>query len=278
MSHLSASGSFNAGPQGSQLQYGRPSYASNEASRPPQRSWASGEHLGSLANLAHELRTPVQVLFGYLDILRDDVPEFGIKGIAGPPARDIIDRMNANVHELAQTVENVLEYALAYTNPGAWVEEKIDLAQFFAEVDETLGASMRNPALILRINLDGAPRTVVMHRRSLRSIVLNLANNAVKFTAGGEVNITVCGHEAPRSLSIEVRDTGQGISSDLLSAAFEPLVQLSHSSIRRHRGLGLGLTLVRHNVKSLGARMDVESEPGVGSCFKVTIPCSDSAS
>ena len=234
--------------------------------------WSDGVRFESLANLAHELRTPVQVLLGYLDILRDDRGD--ARGISPPSDRAIIERMNTNVHELAQTVENVLEFVLASAGAETAIEEAIELSEFFAELDEVLAASNSNPHLAVRINLEQAPATIVTQRRPLRSIVLNLAINAIKFTADGEVSIAVSGDiEDPRTIEIEVRDTGEGIGHDLLAAAFEPLVQLSHSSIRRHRGLGLGLAIVQRHLKALGGRLEVESIPGSGSCFKVTIPC-----
>lgn len=236
--------------------------------------WSDGVHFESLANLAHELRTPVQVLLGYLDILREDRSDPGIEPGEYSADRMIIERMNANVHELAQTVENVLEYALAYAGAESAIEEEIELAEFFAELDDILQASNRNQNLTIRINLNDAPRAAITQRRPLRSIVLNLAINAIKFTTQGEVAIEVGGSAEPtQNLAIEVRDTGAGISSELLSSAFEPLVQLSSSSIRRHRGLGLGLAMVRHNVNALGGQLQVESVLGRGSCFKVRIPC-----
>jgi signal transduction histidine kinase len=236
--------------------------------------WSAGIHFESLANLAHELRTPVQVLLGYLDILRDDcsvadgaeAPEF--------PHRMIIERMNANAHELAQTVENVLEFVLAHAGAETTIEEEIELAEFFAELHEVLAASNRDQKVAVRINLDDAPQTIITQRRPLRSIVLNLAINAIKFTGVGEVKIGVARcFEDPGNIEIEVRDTGAGMSGDLLSSAFEPLVQLSQSSIRNHRGLGLGLMIVQRHLKALGGRMEVESALGIGSCFKITIPC-----
>ncbi len=239
--------------------------------------WFGGVRFESLANLAHELRTPVQVLLGYLDILRDDRSDADLTHLAESQDRAIIERMNANVHELAQTVENVLEFALGYGGAETAWEEEIELAEFFAELHEFLKASNRNEELAVRIDLEAAPRTFVTQRRPLRSIVLNLALNAIKFTADGEVAISMrrCAQE-PQDLEIEVRDTGAGMSRDLLSSAFEPLVQLSHSSARRHRGLGLGLTVVQRNVNALGGRLQVESVLGRGSCFKVTIPCTRS--
>jgi signal transduction histidine kinase len=238
--------------------------------------WANGLQFESLANLAHELRTPVQVLLGYLDMLRGE-PADAVGTRSEPPVPSIIERMNVNVHELAQTVDNVLEFALAFANAETLIEEEIVLAHLLDEVEEVLRGSDRNQRLALSVNLEDAPRTVFMRRRPLRSIMLNLATNAMKFTSNGEVAIRIARAEAPPSLYLEVRDTGAGISRELLSSAFEPLVQLSRSSVRHHRGLGLGLALVQLNVKSLAGHLLVESEPGVGSCFKVTIPCASSA-
>ena len=236
--------------------------------------WSGGIHFESLANLAHELRTPVQVLLGYLDILRDDCSAGNDANLAKFPDRMIIERMNANAHELAQTVENVLEFVLAHAGAETTIEEEIDLAEFFAELHEVLTASNGNRKVAVRINLDKAPASIITQRRPLRSIVLNLASNAIKFTSDGEVRIGVtrCFKE-PGNVEIEVCDTSAGISPDLLSSTFEPMVQLSRSSIRSHRGLGLGLAIVQRHLKALGGRMKVVSAVGIGSCFEITIPC-----
>jgi signal transduction histidine kinase len=240
-------------------------------------AWSSRGQLESLANLAHELRTPVQVLLGYLDILRDDRSAATIRELSEESDRAILERMNANVHELAQTVENLLEFALRQAGAETATAEEIDLAEFVAEVREVLKAWNRERNLAVSINVQDAPRIIVARRRPLRSIVLNLAINAIKFTANGEVTVSMrSSAQVPDHLDIEIRDTGAGIGRELLSTAFEPMVQLSQSSVRRHRGVGLGLTVVQHNVKTLKGKLQVESELGAGSCFKVTIPCSAS--
>ena len=117
---------------------------SSESELQKKGGWLGGVHLESLANLAHELRTPVQVLLGYLDILRDDRSDAGTKDFESPDWT-IIERMNANVHELAQTVENVLEFALAYASADTAIEEEIELAEFFAELDEVLDGIESQP-------------------------------------------------------------------------------------------------------------------------------------
>jgi signal transduction histidine kinase len=91
--------------------------------------WSNGVHFESIANFAHELRTPVQVLLGYLDILRGDRVDVAAATLAQLADRTIIERMNANVHELAQTVENVLAFVLADAAIETAAEE-VKLAEF----------------------------------------------------------------------------------------------------------------------------------------------------
>ena len=241
--------------------------------------WAGGVHLESLGNLAHELRTPVQALLGYLDILRDYRAGARRDDARDPIDREIVERMNSKVHELAQTVENVMDFAVAQAQAETATEEEIDLALFFTELDPILQAANQRKNLAIKLDLAEVRHTVRISRHALRAIALNLAINAIKFTEAGEVAIRVRTslREDGGTLEIEVRDTGVGISRELLSHAFEPLIQLSHSSGRHHAGLGLGLAVVNRNVTALGAKLRVESTPNIGSCFRVSIPCPLSA-
>ncbi len=253
---------FSAGPRGGELP-------------PPvaEPRWSGGVHLEALANLAHELRTPIQVLLGSMDILREET--------AAPAPRSfervgaIVETMNSNLYELARTVENVMEFAFAEAEAEAATEEDIEVAELMAEVEPVLEAANREKRLALRVDLERAPGCIGSQRRRLRAILENLALNAIKFTARGYVAITVReGQANPReAIELEVRDTGPGIDPAFVELAMQRLVQLSHGSVRRYRGLGLGLAVVQRNVKMLGGKMQVETEPGAGSSFKVTIPC-----
>ena len=238
-------------------------------------TWGRGVHLESLANLAHELRNPVQVLLGYLDILRDY--RVGSQGNRSVDLVDheIVERMNSKVHELAQTVENVMDFAVAVAQAETATVEEIDLALFFAELDPILKAANQHKNLAIKVELVGVRHRVKIRRHALRAIVINLVLNAIKFTAAGEVAIRVrtSFRDNAGSLEIEIRDTGLGISRELLASAFQPLIQLSHSSGRHHGGLGLGLAVVQRNVTALGAKLKVESTLGRGSRFRVSIPC-----
>ena len=232
--------------------------------------WNDGVHLEALANLAHELRTPVQVLLGYLEMLRDDVAD-----TIGPHPRRILDRMQVNAHDLARTVENVMDFALAPAGAEPPDEEEIVLADLVDEIMPSLEAANDGKHLALNLELAGAPPVIRSRRRPLRTILLNLAVNAVKFTSEGSVAVLIRGLPSRHhcvSLEIEVRDTGPGMDASRLWDALRPCFQLSNSSVRRYRGMGLGLSVVVRNVEALGAELDVTTAPDEGSMFRVRIP------
>jgi signal transduction histidine kinase len=235
------------------------------------RGWDQGVRLESLANLAHELRTPIQVLLGYIEILRDDLGQE-----LGDEPREIIERMNVNVHDLAQTVENMMAFATAAADAQARAEEVFRVSELIDELMPALEAANRNKRLKIEIDTMRAPETIRCPRKPLRAILLNLASNAVKFTGSGKVTISVAEGHAPdgaEAVVLEVADTGPGIAPDQLERAFESLSQLSNTSARLHRGLGLGLSVVHQNVGALGGTMEVRTAPGQGSCFRATVPC-----
>jgi signal transduction histidine kinase len=226
--------------------------------------------LEALANFAHELRTPVQVMLGYIDSLRDELTR-----AAQSRPREIVERMSVNAYDLACAVENVMEFASAGAASAAPVDEEIDVEEFFEEIRPVLAAANRRKHLTVSIDLDGAPPAIRSCRRALRAIVMNLAINAIKFTCSGTVTIAAWGtHRDGRdAIELEVRDTGPGIAPEMVPDAFAPLNQLSHSNTRAHRGLGLGLAVVNRNVDAIGGTVRVKTAPGAGSSFYVTLPC-----
>ena len=226
--------------------------------------------LESLANLAHELRTPVQVLTGYLEILRENLSH-----AADSATREIVKRMNANTHELAQTIENLMEHVMAEADvAGPATADEVPLRSLVAEIAPVLEAANSSKHLKVSFDLTQAAETIHAPRQVLRSILLNLALNAIKFTDSGSVTIAVRrpGDAIGEEHVIEISDTGPGMSRWMLVQALKPFAQLSRGSDRRHRGLGLGLTVTQRNVAALGGRLELRSIVGQGSRFTVRIP------
>lgn len=237
-----------------------------------RRGGRGARRLEALANLAHELRSPLQVLLGYLEILRDDWAD----GFA-PEPREMLERMNHNLHDLSHTVDNIMEFVLAEAGGMTWVQEEVSVVGLLNDLAPAIEAARSGKELALRFELGDAPRTIHLPRRPLRSIVSNLVLNAIKFTERGDVTVRI-GRARERDgadgLEIEVSDTGMGMNPAMIKAAAEPFAQLSHSNSRIYRGLGLGLAVVQRNARLLGARLEVDSVPGHGSLFRVRIPAS----
>jgi signal transduction histidine kinase len=226
--------------------------------------------LEALANLAHELRTPIQVLLGYVEILRD---EWAAEMPDEP--RAILERMSANVYDLGQTIDNMMEFALGDANSGTRIEEDITLDSLLGEVTPALEAANQKKRLGLQFELNDAPEIIRAPRRAIRSILLNLALNAIKFTDSGNVTIRIQRarpNAKDDAFQIEVSDTGPGVNPTLLREASKPFAQLSTSSARRHRGLGLGLSLVQRNIAALNGRLELHNGAEGGASFVVRIP------
>ncbi len=224
----------------------------------------------ALANLAHELRSPLQAILGYLDILREEASE-GLDD----RHQQIIERMNANAHDLARTVENVMDFSVADAMAEATDEEEIQPHDLVGDLAPALEAANDSKGLEIRFDLEAAPTVFRSRRRPIKSILLNLAVNAIKFTEQGSVTIAIRLADSAKlgsAVELEVRDTGPGIEADLVAEAFKTCAQLSHLSIRSHRGMGLGLAVVQRNVAALGAKIIVQTAPQQGSAFVVTVP------
>lgn len=233
--------------------------------------WAQGMRLETLANLAHELRTPLQVMLGYIDILREEWAEK-----FDPEPRQMLERVNCNLQELVQTVDNVMDFVMSEAGATGRVEEDVSVSSLVSDlIEPAIEAAKTKKELTLKIDLDHAPRTIHTLRRPLCLILSNLLFNAIKFTERGNVTMKISSPHARGAeggVDIEVVDTGLGMSPALIKQAAEPFVQLSNSSSRKYRGLGLGLTVVHRNVTALGAKLEVSSTPGQGSRFVVRIP------
>ncbi len=236
-------------------------------SRRIARIWSHGVRLEAIANLAHELRTPVQVLLGYLEILRD---EYGDQ--LTPKPRELIERMNANVHDLAQTIENVMHFVLAEAGAESIVDEDLSIEGLIAEITPTLEAANQHKDLRLDFDVRSAPKRIKASRRALRSIILNLGLNAIKFTESGAVRVEIRRAAAANMLELKLTDTGPGMNPLLLAEATRPFAQLSNSRARRYRGLGLGLAVVQRQIAAMNGQLELRPREGGGSIFVATVP------
>jgi len=232
-------------------------------------AWSSGLTFEAWGNLAHELRTPLQVLIGNLELLQDESA-----GELGERPRAMIGRMTVKVFELQQTLDNLLSFVLAKAGGESEHDEDLTVESILADIGPVLEAANGDKGLELRFDFKDAPAVIRAPRRALTATIINLALNAIRFTEAGAVTIAMRrGHDRKRAaLEIEVSDTGPGLNPGLLEPMSRPFAQLSSSSTRRYRGAGLGLTVARCNVELLGGSLRLHSKPGHGATFLVRLP------
>lgn len=224
-----------------------------------------------LATLSHELRTPLTALEGYGELLEDE-----ILGPLSEPQRDTIVRLRSVSRHLGTLIEDILTYAsleagrLTPRYAPVQVDGLIDSLLPYVE------PLAREKGLAFTIDLTEGMADFQSDENRLRQILLNLIQNALKFTEVGSVQLRVSpgspDMDRPASVRFTVRDTGPGIPESDLARLFRPFSQLEDVHSRRHKGTGLGLYISKRLATMLGGRIEVVSRPGDGSQFTLVVP------
>lgn len=223
-----------------------------------------------LSVASHELRTPMHKIIGLSELLGDGM-------IADDLRQECISNLKDATWELTGTIKNILDYARLDYGAGEAVTGEFSIRAIVQDaLDQLQEAALANGnRLILEIEggmndtVDGTP--YYLHR-SLTSLV----QNAVKFSSGGDVTITINKQHQGRvhsRYSCRVSDHGRGIPAEFHERIFEPFFQVDYSSTREHGGMGLGLALAKRMVELMGGAIAVRSEPGGGSSFTFTFFC-----
>ena len=223
-----------------------------------------------LSTVSHELRTPLNLIVGLGEILLRDSDQ----GVSPLPltARNDIERLNANAQHLGRLIGDVLDLASSDAGQLRLTNQFVDLGQVLHTVTETGRRLAADKGLGWRAALPASGPWVWGDRTRLAQVALNLISNAIKFTARGEVCLTL---EADgRSVTVNVRDTGLGIALEEQGAIFTDFRRSERSIIRGYGGLGLGLTICRRLIELHGGAIGVHStgQEGAGSTFYFTLP------
>ena len=218
-----------------------------------------------LATVSHELRTPLTAMLGYIEMLRLDM--FDEAGRAR--AFEIIER-NAKAQE--QIVKDILDVSRIISGKMRLDVRPLDLHEVVRAAADVVRPAIDAKKIDLQLKLDSNEGLITGDADRLQQVVWNLLSNAVKFTPeGGRVCVTL-GREG-RHAEITVGDTGCGIAPDFMPHVFERFRQAEDVNERAHRGLGLGLAIVRHLVELHGGTVTAASEgEGKGATFVVRLP------
>jgi PAS domain S-box-containing protein len=219
-----------------------------------------------LASMSHELRTPINATLGYTDLL-----EMEVAGPLTAQQRDYLARIRGTQQHLLAIVTDLLNYSRM---EAGQVEYELVPVPVHALVDAVL-PMVQPQALAKALTVVHGPCADDLVARTDRGkaeqVVLNLLGNAVKFTPDGG-RITIACRRAGERVVVTIADTGPGIPEDQQGAIFAPFVQLGRSLTSGHEGTGLGLAISRDLVRAMGGDLTVESTPGEGSTFTLSLP------
>jgi signal transduction histidine kinase/ActR/RegA family two-component response regulator/HPt (histidine-containing phosphotransfer) domain-containing protein len=221
-----------------------------------------------LANMSHDIRTPMNAILGYADALRRGYDKSDAERLK------YLDTIHSSGTHLLQLINDLLDLSKVESGRMEVERLRVEPHKLIAQVVALLGFKAREKGIVLEFDVSGPiPETIQSDPTRLKQIVTNLVSNAIKFTEDGYVRV-VAGfdlHDGERRFVIEVSDSGVGIPPDRMDSIFDPFTQ-SHSSVTRlFGGTGLGLSISRRFARLLGGDVVASSEPGKGSTFTVRV-------
>jgi signal transduction histidine kinase len=224
-----------------------------------------------VANMSHEVRTPLTAILGYAELLASAAAQdFG-----QPDFLDACRSIQRNGQHLLQMLSDILDISKIEVGKLAVEPSPCSPTEIIAHLESMIRIQARDKGLAFTVQCLGpVPETIVTDPTRLRQILINLLSNAIKFTDSGSVRLLVqCLPGQKPSMQFDVLDTGIGMTPEQAAQLFQPFVQLDSSTTRRFQGTGLGLFISRRLAQLLGAELVVAaSQPGLGSRFRLTIP------
>lgn len=216
--------------------------------------------------MSHELRTPLQAVLGYAESLLIHSPD-----ALTPEQREDIGYIHQGGGRMLTLINQLLDLSRMEAGRLVLAEEAVDLVRVIEAVRQDVAPQAAARGLNLQVNLCAPLPAAVGDEERVRQILLNLAGNAVKFTDEG--GVTISATATPEGdVEILVRDTGVGILAADIPLIFEEFRQVDSRLSRRHEGAGLGLAISARLAEQMAGNIQVSSEPGVGSTFRLTLP------
>ncbi|MDD9914419.1 MAG: ATP-binding protein [Rhodospirillaceae bacterium] len=218
-----------------------------------------------VANMSHELRTPLNAIIGFSDVMKNQV--FG--EIGNNRYIDYAKDINASGTHLLAIINDILDAAKLDTGEFSISIVDVEIRSLLRECEVMVMDLLTRAVLSLDLQIDDTLR--------LRQVLLNLLTNAIKFTPeGGEITVRV-ERSADNGIEFTVTDTGRGIAKRDISRILEPFTQVDSTDSDQLEGTGLGLYLAKHLVEKHGGTLSIESELGVGTAVKFSLPAEPNA-
>jgi signal transduction histidine kinase len=218
-----------------------------------------------LANVTHELRSPVNAIIELAELLRMSA-ENGYVG----QVRDRLSLLMQSATNLRSVITNMLDLSKIEAGRMRVIVEEFDVVPVLQEIADTTRVLLGGRPVEVIVSCENVPVMITSDPVKLRQMLLNLASNAAKFTEQGHIVIGQTRTET--ALVVSVSDTGSGIRAEDLGKLFIAFNQLEDAHTKRHAGTGLGLTITRELAQLLHGRVEVESAYGIGTTFTVHLP------
>lgn len=224
---------------------------------------------GFLTMMSHELRTPLNSIIGYSEILQE-----GLDGPLTPDQADSVERILRNAQCLLAIINDVLDLASLAAGVLPLNPRQIDLVEIIPPLLEVILPRAEQKGLA--VTLEGLEETFEVYTDSagLRRVLLEILQNAVKFTQTGFIHLAV--KPMAGRVTISISDSGIGIPAAVMPHLFDAFYQVDNGMTREYGGTGLGLAIAKQLLIRLHGQIEVESEPGKGSTFRLSLPQSES--
>lgn len=222
-----------------------------------------------LANMSHEIRTPMNGVIGLIDLARATSGQ--------PEVLSYLDKAAYSSQILMAVINDILDFSKIEAGKMEIEKIKFSLHSFIDNLASIIAIRTKEKNLFLQLEVDHTlPDNVIGDPLRLSQILMNLSNNAVKFTGKGGLTVKFLGELNEKgnqlNLIIEVIDTGIGMSQEQVNKIFKPFEQADGSTDRKYGGTGLGLAIVTQLLDLMEGHVKAESEAGKGSCFRVNLP------
>jgi PAS domain S-box-containing protein len=222
-----------------------------------------------LATMSHELRTPLNSIIGFTDII--------LAGMSGPISEEVREQLeivSGSSKHLLNLINDILDLSRIESGKLELILTTFTLEDIIQEVVRIHSPMAKEKSLQLSYDLQPGLPSITNDKTRIKQILMNLVNNAIKYTHEGSVSLEARLSRNNQLVHITVRDTGIGISQENVKDIFQAFKQLDSGSTRRYEGAGLGLYLSKKLVDLLGGEISVESEKNKGSVFVVSFPVS----
>jgi len=221
-----------------------------------------------LASMSHELRTPLHAILGMTELLNR-----GVHGQISDKQQECMKLIEESGKHLLSLINDILDLSKIEAGQISLDFQLINLRQITDASVRLVREAARRKRIEVQVELDAAVLEVRADMRRLKQMLVNLLSNAVKFTPeGGKVGLRVSVSADTQRLEFQVWDTGIGIAAQDIERLFQPFVQIDSQLARRYEGSGLGLALVKRLAEMHGGSVGVDSTPGQGSRFWISLP------